>query len=177
MAFDPPPLGQLVPVLVGAVGAPVALQPTPHHMAGESPLERLALAGGQALAIVHESYSRAARQRGSEPVMVIAAADCVAGRGLIVRRRGLAVLDELTGPLVWAWTEAEAVAELGAAGWGQLSAALDAIGHADGARVLCAVNGAELEARVFRFVAQAGPAAPAPASPGPAPGPAEGGAS
>jgi hypothetical protein len=151
--FHVPALEQLGPILAGLDVPPIALQPAPHVAEGEGPAERVALAGGISMVQLYDAYARARRQVGGEPVMVIAAGDSAVGRMLIAKRRGLEVLDELTGPLVWAWTEREAAEQLGAGGWMQLRQALDKIGHEDGGmRVLLAVNASSIEARVFRMV-------------------------
>jgi hypothetical protein len=115
-----------------------------------------------ALAILYEAYARARRQRGGEPVMVVACADSAVGRTLITRRRGFDVLDELVGPMVWAWTEAEAADALTPMGWKGLSQVFDAIGHVDGGmRILLAVNTADVEPRVFRMAPVPAPKAKA----------------
>jgi hypothetical protein len=149
--FNVPPMKQL-PFLAGLNVPPIFIPPLPSLAAAEGPRERVALATGVSLMRLFEAYARARRQVGGEPVMVLACGDSAYGRMLIARRRGLEVLDELTAPLVWAWSEQEAAEQLGPQGWEQLSTALDNIGHVDGGmRVLLAVNGPGLEARVFRM--------------------------
>ncbi len=158
--FQVPPMKQLVPLLFGLEAAPVVFLPAPHVGVAEGPAERVRLAAGMVADALHASYARARRQRSGEPVMVIACPDCAAGRKVIVQRHGLDVLDELTGPMVWAWSEQEAASLLGVAGWKCLASYLDAIGHVDGGmRILLAVNDSNLEARVLRMGEAPSPAA------------------
>jgi hypothetical protein len=160
--FDVPSMKKLPPVLAGLGVPDLPLVQLPRVDGGEGPAERALLAGSLVSATLYEAYARARRQRGIEPVMVIACPDCVVGRDMIAKRRGQALLDELTGPVVWAWSEQEAAGALGEAGWKHLSAGLDTIGHADGGmRLLLAVNGTAVEPRVFRMAEPT--AAPTPA--------------
>lgn len=153
----------MVPQLFGKDVAPIVLSPMPHPGMADSPAQRNELAGDLAMAVLYDAYARARRQKGGEPVMVVACADCAVGRLLIAKRRTIDMLDELVGPMVWAWTETEALAELGPANWRALSDVLDAIGHVDGGmRVLLAVNANGLEPRVFRMAPPPAPAKPRP---------------
>jgi hypothetical protein len=158
--IDLAPSPEAALVLVGLPPAtPVPSLPLPHISAGESPAERIALAVAMTWPVLHESYARARRQKGGEPVMLVAAPDCAAGRQLISQRLGFSVLDALAGPVVFALSEADAVAQLGRDGWAKMGAVLDTIGHVDGGmRLLLAVNGGEVEARVLRTFADAPPA-------------------
>jgi hypothetical protein len=165
-----------VPVLAGPAlelvsdgGTPVKVSPELAPGVPETPAARAELAIALALETAFGAFTVARRQRGIDPVMVVATADSTAGRSMIDKRYGAGVAEALCGPMVFALAEAEVAQLLGPAAAAGIARVYQALKRAPGEpRFLLAVNGNLLDARVMRdvvapAVVPAEPVVPAPA--------------
>jgi hypothetical protein len=139
--------------LVAAPGGAAPVQVLLEHAPAtpETPAARAELAVALAFETALYAFTVAHRQRGIDPVLVIATADSTAGRNLIDKRFGCGIVEHLTGPMAFALSEVETAQIVGMGNWQGLARAWEGMKRtAAEPRFLLAVNAAVLDPRVLR---------------------------